>query len=256
MSKKKRIVIANWKSHPESLVKARKIFSGIKHGVSRIRRTRVVICPPALFLTELMNSYGGSGLVFGAQDVSVKEKGSHTGEVTATMLARSGVHYVIVGHSERRALGETDEVVAAKLKVSLKAGLTTVLCVGELERDSEARHLRFLEREIKHSLRGVSRNIIKRLIVAYEPIWAIGRRARDAMNAEELHRMTIFLRKTLSKIYGRKIALPIPIIYGGSVEPSNAETLLSVGMVGGFLVGHASLSPSDFTEIVKIVDKS
>jgi len=236
---------------------AQTIFNGVKHYTKNARRTRVVVCPPTVFLGQLLKSYSGSKIMFGAQDstrVSQKD-GAFTGEISPTMLKRSGVEYVIIGHSERRALVETNEIVAQKVKTALSAGLFVILCVGEDERDVSGNFFRFLDSEIKNSLLGVSRAAVGKLIVAYEPIWAIGKSAKSAVTPHDLHRMSIFIKKTLSKIYGRKIGTSIPVLYGGSVEPENAQQLLEEGTISGFLVGHDSLVPKDFGEIVSIVDK-
>lgn len=238
--------------HPTTLVAARRLFRGVTRRVARVRSASVVVCPPMLYLSDLINGYSGSTVLFGAQDISIEQKeGSFTGEVSGTMLKRAGVSYVIVGHSERRARGETDELVAQKVSAALAAGLTPVICVGEKERDEEGHYLRRLEQQIRTSLDGVTRPNAKRMVVAYEPIWAIGKTAADAMTPMKLHEMSLFVKKVLVKKYGRKAGSSIKILYGGSVEPENDDALIAEGGVEGFLVGHASLDAEMFASVVK-----
>lgn len=255
MARKDVFVIANWKMHPGTLQEARKLFSGVARRVSRIHRTRIVVCPPLLYLSDLARGYRGTKVRFGAQDVSRESGvGAHTGEVSAVILKRAGADYAIVGHSERRAAGENSEVVSAKVRAALNAGLVPVLCIGEEERDHEGKYFLQLERELLASLDDVPRTRAHRLIIAYEPVWAIGKRAQSAVTPRALHETVIFIRKVLSKKYGRAIGMKIPILYGGSVEGTNAGGLIREGVVGGFLVGHASLVVRDFIAIVDAVE--
>lgn len=252
MSRAKRLVIANWKMHPKTLAEARTLFRSVARRVARVRSSKIVICPPTLYLSDLVSGYGGTALSFGAQDCSSeRDDGSFTGEISPLMLKRLGVEYVILGHSERRARGETDELIAKKVRTAISVGLTAVLCVGELTRDVDAKYLRWLEHETKESLDKVSRKDVRKLIVAYEPVWAIGKTATQAMTPNELHHMYLFIRKVLVKKYGRKYGSGIKILYGGSVEPENDDILMKEGKVDGFLVGHASLKSQDFVETVK-----
>jgi triosephosphate isomerase (TIM) len=249
-----KLLVANWKMRPQTLVGARQLFNGVKRRTLRYARTTVVLCPPTLYIGALAHSYKGRHIHIGAQDVFWKNSGSHTGAISPFMIKSIGVQYVIVGHSERRALGETDDIVARKTRAVLKEKMRAILCVGEQKRDNAGNYLHFLERELEESLNGVSRELVKRLIVAYEPIWAIGRHAKDAVTPEDLHRMSLFVRKVLSKLYGRTVGLKIPVLYGGSVEENNAEMLLRGGAVDGFLVGHASLDAEKFSTIVSVTD--
>lgn len=248
---RKKIVIANWKMNPVSLSEAKKIFLGIKKELKGVRGVEVVIAPPAPFIALLAGLKPQSSLLrFGAQDVFWENKGSFTGEIGAKQLKEVGVSYAIVGHSERRKLGESNEEISKKLLAASKEGLRAVLCVGEDKRDSHGDYLSSLQKEIKESLAGIYGARLDNLIIAYEPRWAIGKTASESIDAEELHAMSIFIRKTLASVYGKKAALSIPIIYGGSVEPANAASLAQ-GAVDGFLVGHASLIPSNFAKIVR-----
>jgi triosephosphate isomerase len=142
-------------------------------------------------------------------------------------------------------------VIAQKMVNALSAGLTPILCIGERERDVHGTHLTDLERQVRTSLSGVSRARAKKVIVAYEPIWAIGKSAKDAITLHELHEMSIFIKKILTRLYGRGVGMGIRILYGGSVEGANIEELCTEESIDGFLVGHASLSPEEFTDIVR-----
>jgi triosephosphate isomerase (TIM) len=256
MHRHKKLVIANWKMNPGNLSDVKKLFFDVKKNASRTHATQVVICPPHIYIAELCKLYSGKKIAFGAQDVFWKDKNSHTGEVSSEQLKGAGVLYAIIGHSERRALWESNDVVNKKVLSALNEGLTVILCVGEKERDAHATHLTFVRDELQSALSGVSRKLLNRVVIAYEPIWAIGKTSADAITPAGMHEMSIFIKKILSEIYDRESAHSIPILYGGSAEPDNAEKLLKDGDINGFLVGHASLIASDFNRIIDITDRN
>ena len=246
------LIIANWKMHPKTLRDAENLFTGVRKKTMRLTGVRVVVCPPTLYLGHLLAGYQGSTLSFGAQDVFSENTGSHTGMISPQMLRDNGVEYALIGHSEMRKTGETNLEVAQKVSAARKSKLSVVLCVGEQERDEEGEYLRTLEEQIKHSLEGVSRvSVTNDFYVAYEPLWAIGKKASDALPPQGVHQMVLFIKKVLSKKYGKKVGMGIPILYGGSVETKNAATLFSEGGIVGALIGHASLDADDFATIVK-----
>ncbi|TAL49351.1 triose-phosphate isomerase [Patescibacteria group bacterium] len=247
------IVIANWKMNPASPVEAKRLFASTRAAARALRSVEVVIAPPVPFLS-LFAGKRYKNVRLGAQDVFWQSRGAVTGEVSPAMLASLGVRYVIVGHSERRALGESDEIVSRKVSAALSAGLTPILCVGEGERDEHGAYLHALAGQIRRSLAGLTKNGIPGIIVAYEPVWAIGKTARDALSARGLHETTLFIQKTLNDLYGRRAADTVRIVYGGSVEANNAAELIREGNVSGFLVGHASLSRG-FREILRAVGR-
>ncbi len=249
--KKKGYVIANWKMNPDTVADAKELFFDIKSVVGRLKNLNVVIAPPIIFLAELRRLYSGRQLEFGAQNISFEEKGSFTGETSAKMARSIGTTYVIVGHSERRLMGETDKDVNKKIVAALLQKFTIVLCIGEKERDSQGSYLSFLEEELRSALTGVSKKSLKHILIAYEPIWAIGKTGKEAMSPRDVHETSLFLHKILMQIYDRKSAFAVPILYGGSVEPENNEELLHGGGISGFLVGHASLETSSFLSILK-----
>jgi triosephosphate isomerase (TIM) len=247
--KKKLLVVANWKLNPPTLKEAHALLKNTKRALPRARSADVIICPPLPFLFALAK--GERSLAFGAQDVSAQIAGAYTGEVSATMLKSVGASYAIIGHSERRALGESDAEVSKKLRIALDEKITPILCVGELERDEQGSHLAVLADQLTNSLASVLRGEIAKIIIAYEPVWAIGRRAEDALDAHGVHGTVIFIRKILSDRYGREYAEKVRILYGGSVEPGNVHALVRESGVSGFLVGHASLLPASFAEIIR-----
>jgi len=249
-----KLIVANWKMNPEKLSAARVLFSSIKRASRNFRKSKIVICPPSVFISAFSNS-NSSKVSIGAQDCFWENTGSHTGEISPQMLRYLGVKYVILGHSERRATWEDNNAVAKKVKATLEAGLYVILCIGERTRDTGGEYFDFIERQIHESLFKINRKFLKRLVIAYEPIWAIGKSSTDAAKPEDLHEMGIFIKKTLIKVIGKKDALDVPILYGGSVEPDNAAELMNGTGIDGFLVGHASLSPGSFKEILEVVER-
>lgn len=247
------LVVANWKANPPTLREAKTLFSSLKRSAKSLSRTTLVICPPVAYLAPLALTYRGSDIAFGSQDVSAHAGGAHTGEVTVTMLKSLGAKFSIVGHSERRAIGETNDQIAKKLVQALEKGLGGILCVGERERDSEAHYLEEIRRQITSALLGKSVAQVKRTTIAYEPVWAIGKDADAAISARDLHQMVLFIKKVLTELYP-DAAKAVSILYGGSVEAGNAKSLMHESGVSGFLVGHASLSPDSFLPILDAVE--
>lgn len=252
----KKLIVANWKMNPSGLKEAKRLFNKTKQAASRLTKTEVVICPPFIYLSQL----GGlaSKLKLGAQDVSFFDfDGAHTGEISAKMLKNIGAKYAIIGHSERRKLGETNEIINKKIGIALSAGLKAILCVGEESRDNDGRFLDFIREELSAGLRGLSRGLIKNLIVAYEPIWAIsGRSSAGADNPDDVFKITILIRKVLMDFAGNDLARNLPIIYGGSVNSENAGVFLKKSQVNGLLVGGKSLDSEEFGKIIKIADQA
>ncbi len=255
----KKIVVGNWKMNPSSLKEAEKLFANVVKSVSDIKRTDVVICLPFIYiesLRRLLKSISHKPKVsLGAQDVFWEDSTAFTGEISADMLYNGGAKYVIVGHSERRTLGENNNDVNKKIKASIKAGLHPILCVGENIRDENHEYLNFVKMQIEECLSNVSRNSISKIIIAYEPVWAIGTGAFPA-TPEEFREMSIFIRKILTDKFGVKEASKTRIIYGGSVDDKNTEEFIKSGKADGFLPGRASLDSKKFSKIVKICEAS
>ena len=233
--------------NPPALAEAKVLFKKISLASGRLRNVETILCPPFIFLSVL----SGVGVKLGSQDVFWQNGGRFTGEISPEMLKGLGVSHCIIGHSERRELGESDEVVSKKVNAALREGLRAVMCIGERERDSSGVYFDFLKDQLKKSLAGVPLRFLTDLIIAYEPIWAIGKSFRDSMTPADIREMTIFIRKVLSDIYERKAGSSVPIIYGGSVEPENVAEVLKEGGVDGVLVGHRSLVAEEFIAILK-----
>ena len=228
---KKKIVIGNWKMNPRNTKEAEKLFKGVAEAVSRIKKTEVVICAPFIYLDGL-SKIRTSKVTLGAQDGYGGEVGPFTGEVSSEMLYNSKIKYVILGHSERRALGETNELINKKLKGAIASGLRPILCVGEKERDENHEYFNAVKIQLKECLNGITKALISKIIVAYEPVWAISSTVgrRDA-TADDSREMSIFIRKVLSDISSPEVAGNVRIIYGGSVNERDAGSFLSDGGV-------------------------
>ncbi len=229
----KPLIVANWKMNPVTIKEAEELFNSVKHGVKDVENAETVICPPFIYLPLL------KGLTLGAQDSYWEEKGAYTGEVSIAMLKEMRCKYVIIGHSERRKyFNETDEIVNRKSKTTLKAGLIPIVCIGETEEEREMDKTEgVLEEEIKQGLDKVD---VSKIVIAYEPIWAIG--TGNPCDVEEALRMKEIIQKMLSK--------DIRILYGGSVKANNAEGYLKQAGFNGLLVGGASLKAEEFIKIV------
>ncbi len=213
----------------------------------------ICVIPPFTGLRSVQTLVDGDRLPlsYGAQDVSQHVSGAYTGDISAGMLAKLGCTYVVVGHSERRQHhGEDDEVVAAKARAALSAGLVPIVCLGESERVREAgNHLGYCLGSLEGSLSGASAEQVASLIVAYEPVWAIG--TGKSADADDAQQMCAALRTRVGELFGDAAAAGVRLLYGGSVKPENARLTLSQADVDGALVGGASLVAEDFTAIVR-----
>lgn len=243
------LIVANWKAYVEELAKAKKLFALAKRLASGTS-VSIVLAPPAPLLGALA-ARNKSSVAFAAQDVSLTTGGAHTSEVTAQVYAAVGATYAIIGHSERRAAGDTDAIVALKLAHALAHGLTPILCVGEHERDGEGRYLAMVREELTLAIEPLLPKERAKVIVAYEPIWAIGKTANAAIGPNDLAEMVLYIRKVLSELLPGKSSSHSLVLYGGSVESDNIRSLAASSSVDGFLVGHASVDPHTFSLLVK-----
>lgn len=248
---RKKIIAANWKMNKDVNETSEFIYAFLNEMKNFDTTTEVVICPPFIALDAAFELLQETPFKLGAQNLHFENDGAFTGEISARMLKSLGVYYVIVGHSERRQFfGETDEIVAKKVKKALSADLKVILCVGEslAERDGGVTE-KVLERQIKAALSGLTEQQLASVVVAYEPIWAIGTgRNASPQQAEDAH---AFIRRTVAGMFGKDAASALTIQYGGSVKPENAAELLSQPDVDGALVGGASLKADSFAKIVK-----
>lgn len=235
----KHLIVANWKMNPDTYEEAEKLFNSVK-------KTGAVICPPFIYLRSLA-PYAG----LGAQDCFWENKGAYTGEVSVAMLKDLGCHYVIIGHSERRQyFQETNEMVNKKLKAVLAAGLNSIVCIGETEQEREQEKTeQVLHQEIVAGLNGIPVSKISKIIIAYEPIWAIG--TGNPCDVEEAQKMGLLIRKIIAKISNLSVSKKIRILYGGSVNSKNSQGYLTEAGFQGLLVGGASLDPKEFLKITK-----
>ncbi len=238
--------------NPLTLKEAEKLFINIAKNISAIKKTEIVICPPFLYLEKLKKL--SKKIILGAQDGFWGDVGAFTGEVSSSMLYEVGARYVILGHSERRALGENNEVINKKIKSSLGVGLRPVLCVGENVRDADHGYFNFVKTQLEECLAGIQRASISKIIIAYEPVWAISTtKDRKDATPEDSKEMVIFIRKVLSDKFGPEVS-NMRIIYGGSVNTKDALGFLKEGGVDGLLPGRSSLDAKKFSEIVKICE--
>ena len=245
-----KLIVANWKMHPGTLSEAKKLLTATKRTVTPLRGIKVIIAPPAVFLSDLKRAYRGGRIAFAAQTVHEKEAGTYTGELSACQIHDAGATYTLVGHAERRAMGETNEQIAEKVGVACNAGLQPILCIGEGKRDTHGDYLAVLRQQLQTALAAVPKHKRTKLVVAYEPVWAIG--AETAMKPDVMHRTALFIRKILVEHFGRA-AFETPVLYGGSVDAENAADMLHGAEVDGLLVGRASIEQKRFAGLLKAV---
>jgi triosephosphate isomerase len=226
------------------------LAKGVVAAVGDDPHVDVVLCPPSVYLSDVADAVAGTPVGLGAQNLYPADDGAYTGEINAGMLTDVGCRYVILGHSERRALmGETDALVSQKLHSALRGNLIPIVCVGETLQDREAgRTEQVVQTQIRGSLNGLDEVRAAGIVVAYEPVWAIGTgKTATPAQAEEVHGL---IRSLLGELFGADAAAQIRLQYGGSVKASNAKELLGQANIDGALVGGASLKVSDFLGII------
>jgi triosephosphate isomerase (TIM) len=250
MSKKK-LVVANWKMNPGSLKEAKELAKKSRFHASKLKRTELVLCPPSLYIEPLKSK---GKVKMGGQNASTEDRGSYTGEISSYQLKASGASYVILGHSERRKLGETDDAVAKKVVRAVVAGLTPIICIGESVHDQDGVYLEELKHQLLTTLSLLKPGDMWKVVIAYEPIWAVG--AAQPMTSHDIYETTLYLKKILNDTYGPTIAPTIKMLYGGSADASNAAEIMKEGRVDGLLVGRQSLEPEAFKLLMLAVDKS
>lgn len=247
---RRKVVAGNWKMNM-NLSGTIELISVIKNELSKSdSKTEVIVCPPFTSLETAVTVVKNSSIKVGAQNMHYESDGAFTGEISADMLKSVGCEYVILGHSERRTLfGESDEMINKKVKKALSSGLKPIFCVGETleERESNLTE-KVVEKQVKNGLSGISESELSELIIAYEPVWAIGTgKTASPEQAQEVHK---FIRNLISKLYSNNLADNLVIQYGGSVKPDNAEELFSQPDIDGGLIGGASLKADSFISIV------
>lgn len=243
------LMAGNWKMY-KTVPETAAFFDKFQPLVAASTHCDIVICPPFVNLPAAVEAVAGSKVEIGGQNLYWQDEGAFTGEISGKMLAAAGAKWVLVGHSERRQyFAETDETVLKRTEAALKAGLTPIVCVGErLEEREEARTEAVLEKQFAKGLAELSPESFEKIVIAYEPIWAIGTgKTATPEIAEEAHK---FLRGLVKAKYGQEAAGSVRILYGGSVKPDNAKALMSQADIDGTLVGGASLDPASFASIV------
>lgn len=247
----RRLIIAgNWKMN-KNLREAVDLAASLKKELSQIRTIDIVLCPPATNLLSVHEIIKDSQIELGAQNLFWEKSGAYTGEISAEMLKSVGCHYVIIGHSERRQyFGETNDTVNKKMQCAIENGLVPIMCIGEVLEQREAGITnQVLEEQVRGGLKNLSTGDMKKVIIAYEPVWAIGTgKTATSMQAQEAHSV---IRNLVRAMYNDDIANNLRIQYGGSVKPENAGSLLSQPDVDGALVGGASLDVKSFKGIIE-----
>jgi triosephosphate isomerase len=247
---RKKLIAANWKMY-KTPQQATEFMTAFLPLVAGHNRDEIVICPPLVDIAAVVQAAKGSGVAVGAQNVFWEKEGAFTGEISPGMLAAAGCTHVIIGHSERRQhFGETDETVQRRLESALEAGLVPICCVGEVIQEREAGITNdVLRRQCQRAFRGISAKKAAKLVIAYEPVWAIGTgKTATPQIAADAHEV---IRTEINHAFGKDFAAQCRILYGGSVKPDNAKELMSQEQIDGALVGGASLKPDSFAAIVK-----
>lgn len=250
---RKMLVVGNWKMH-KNLTESQALITeirGIVRDEFRHNHAQIVICPTALALASSARLVEGSEITIGAQNVNEHKEGAYTGEWSAAMLKSAGVTHVIIGHSERRQYyNETSSVCALKNKATVTEDLIAIYCIGEsLSERENNEFLEVLQKQLEEGLDAISAEEMTQLVIAYEPIWAIGTgKTATAQQAQDIH---AFVRQWLAGKYGQPVADATRILYGGSVKPDNAKDIFSQPDIDGGLIGGASLKPRDFFDIIK-----
>ncbi len=251
---RKTIIAGNWKMNMTA-TETRKFAEELRAIAPRAKWCDVVICVPACNLTTAIKAFKDMRISVGAENVYYEKSGAYTGEISADMLKDLGVKYVIIGHSERRQLfGETDFTVNKKVMAALEAGLRPIICVGEsLEQRELGVTMDLISLQLKSALAGVPAEKVRKCVIAYEPIWAIG--TGKTATAEQAAEVCTFIRSTVRHLYGARIARSLTIQYGGSMKASNAAELLGQSDIDGGLIGGAALKPAEFVEIINAANQ-
>lgn len=247
---RKPIIAGNWKMH-KTLTEAQDFMKEVKGLVPSSEEVESVVCAPAPFLQKLVSDAEGRDVKVGAQTMHFEESGAFTGEVSPAMLEDLGVDYVIIGHSERRAMfNETDETVNKKVHAAFKHNLIPIVCVGETLEEREADNMKsVVSTQVTEALRGLAPEQVSETVIAYEPIWAIG--TGKSATAEDANEVCAFIRQTIVEHVNESAANDVRIQYGGSVKPENIESFMKQSDIDGALVGGASLNAESFLQLIE-----
>ncbi len=246
---RKKVIAGNWKMNMD-LRQSQKLVSEIINGLGKDNKAEVIVCPPFTSLSEVNSLLKGTQVKLGAQNMYYEESGAYTAEISADMLKSVGCEYVILGHSERRVIfNESDELINRKIKTALAKELKPIFCIGELlEQRENGQTMNVVSMQIEKGLEGISSEQMKNVIIAYEPVWAIGTgKTATPEQAQEVH---FFIRELVAKKFSSSVAEDLIIQYGGSVKPDNSSELLSQKDIDGALVGGACLKADSFLGII------
>jgi len=247
----KAILVANWKMNPTSVREAKLLFETTRKAAERASNVHVIVCPPAIFLRDLSARYKGKKMSFGVQNAYFEAIGAFTGEISLAQAKDGKASYAIIGHAERRAFGETNDDTRAKVKAALSLKMTPILCVGEKTRSGSGEHFNLIKEQLRTGLADVTVGNLAKVLIAYEPVWAIG--ASAAMSPRDMHEMAIFIRKTIVESLGEKGRM-MKILYGGSIDAQNAADMMHNGDVQGLLVGRASADSEKVAALIKAIN--
>lgn len=248
----KKLIVGNWKMNVTSLAKTKKLFNSMKRKIKGLeRKAEIVICSPSIYLPNLKTK--NSDIILGAQDIFWENEGNFTGNISPLMLKETDCKYIIVGHSERRKHNrETNEMVARKLKAAVSNGFKVILCIGETAIEKKTgQALRILNTQVSKALRRIDDKEVKKVIIAYEPVWAIGTGKPCDVNV--VLTQNLLIRGMIKKRYSSRVAQSFQILYGGSVDHSNAKEYIDVARTQGLLIGGASLDSKEFIKIIKSI---
>lgn len=249
---RKMIIAGNWKMN-KTPSETKVLLSEIAEMNKEKKKCEIVLCVPAVDINAAVETVKGTNIKIGAQNVHFKDSGAYTGELSAAMLKECGVEYVIIGHSERRQyFGETDETVNLRTTQAIKNGLNAIVCVGETlaeRKDDITREV--IGIQVKRAFKGLSEEDMKKVIIAYEPVWAIG--TGETATSEQAEEVCKYIRDLIKAMFSTDVAKNLTIQYGGSMNASNAEELLEMKNIDGGLIGGASLKAPDFTKIIDSV---
>ncbi|MGC4376892.1 triose-phosphate isomerase [Fictibacillus sp. Mic-4] len=250
---RKPIIAGNWKMH-KTISEAKSFLEEVKGLVPSNEVVDTVICAPALFLDTLVDGIGEKPIYIGAQNMHFEDSGAFTGEISPYALKDLGVTYVILGHSERREyFNETDELVNKKTHAAIKHGLIPIVCVGETLAEREAGQTKeIVKRQTEKALEGLSVDQAKSIVIAYEPVWAIG--TGKTASSEDANEVCRYIRGVIGEKFSQEVAEQVRVQYGGSVKPSNIKELMSMSDIDGALVGGASLEPESFLQLLEGVN--
>lgn len=248
----KSTVVANWKMN-KNVSKSIEFLNIFLPKIKDIKNTEIVICPSFVSLPKMSEILTDESAILGAQNINQETEGSFTGEVCAKMI-KDFANYVILGHSDRRKyFGETDEMIKEKILKASEYDIMPILCIGEDLSEREKNLTEYKIRlQLEKCLESISAELIKKMVIAYEPIWAIGTGVSDS--PEKANQAILFIRKFLQEIYDKEVAQSVRILYGGSINPENVQSFIRVSGIDGFLIGKSSLDPDTFYQIINIID--